>query len=434
MVQTENFSTKISLSLKLDCGWCAYLLFLLKINEPRIYFLATRNLISMKQLQMVDLKGQYEKIKEQVDASIMDVVNSTAYINGPQVHAFQKELEEYLGVKHVIPCANGTDALQIAMMGLGLQAGDEVITADFTFAATVEVIALLHLTPVLVDVDPNTFNIDIAAVEKAITPKTKAIVPVHLFGHVTNMDAIMELAEKHNLYVIEDNAQAIGADYTFKNGRKQKAGTIGDVGATSFFPSKNLGCYGDGGAIFTNNDELAHTLRGIVNHGMYVRYHHDVVGVNSRLDSIQAAVLRAKLPQLDTYNKARQNAARAYTKALKNAKHVITPSTFTHKKCEINCGICHTCDCHVFHQYTLRITNGKRDELAKHFQEKGIPHGIYYPIPLHLQKAYADERYQEADFEVTNQLVNEVISLPMHTELDEEQIHYIVSEILKVVG
>lgn len=382
---------------------------------------------------MVDLKGQYEKIKEEVDESIMEVVNSTAYINGPQVHAFQKDLEDYLGVKHVIPCANGTDALQIAMMGLGLQPGDEVITADFTFAATVEVIALLNLTPVLVDVDAETFNIDVAAVERAITPKTKAIVPVHLFGHVANMDAIIELAKKHNLYVIEDNAQAIGADYIFKNGTKQKAGTIGDVGATSFFPSKNLGCYGDGGAIFTNDDDLAHIIRGIVNHGMYERYHHDVVGVNSRLDSIQAAVLRAKLPNLDTYNLARQNAARAYTKALENSPNIITPTTFTHKKCDVQCSICDTCDCHVFHQYTLRITNGKRDALAKHFQEKGIPHGIYYPIPLHLQKAYADERYIEADFTVTNQLVKEVISLPMHTELDNEQIEYITSEILKVV-
>lgn len=382
---------------------------------------------------MVDLKGQYEKIKAQVDKSIIEVVNSTAYINGPEVHAFQKELEDYLGVKHVIPCANGTDALQIAMMGLGLQPGDEVITADFTFAATVEVIALLNLTPVLVDVDSETYNIDVDALEKAITPKTKAIVPVHLFGHVANMDAVMDLANKHNLFVIEDNAQAIGASYTFKNGKSQKAGTIGDAGATSFFPSKNLGCYGDGGAIFTNNDDLAHTIRGIVNHGMYERYHHDVVGVNSRLDSIQAAVLRAKLPNLDIYNAARQSAARKYSKALENSPNIITPTTFTQKKCEVKCSICDTCDCHVFHQYTLRITNGKRDELAKHFQEKGIPHGVYYPIPLHLQKAYADERYNEADFTVTNQLVKEVISLPMHTELDMEQIEFITAEILKVV-
>ncbi len=261
---------------------------------------------------MVDLVGQYQGIKKQVDESIAQILNSAAFINGPEVHAFQKDLEDYLQVKHVIPCANGTDALQIAMMGLGLQPGDEVITADFTFAATVEVIALLRLTPVLVDVEPDTFNIDPIAIEKAITSKTKAIVPVHLFGQCANMDAIMDIAEKHGLFVIEDNAQAIGANYTFKNGKKKKAGTIGHVASTSFFPSKNLGCYGDGGAIFTDNDELAHTIRGIVNHGMYTRYHHDVVGVNSRLDTIQAAVLRAKLPHLDTYCNRRREAARKY--------------------------------------------------------------------------------------------------------------------------
>ncbi len=379
---------------------------------------------------MVDLKGQYEDIKEQVNQSITEVLENTAFINGPEVQNFQKELEAYLGVKHVIPCANGTDALQIAMMGLNLMPGDEVITADFTFAATVEVIALLQLTPVLVDVYPDTFNIDIEALEKAITPKTKAIVPVHLFGQSANMDAIMALAEKHNLYVIEDNAQAIGANYTFKNGSKKKAGTIGHIGATSFFPSKNLGCYGDGGAIFTNDDDLAHTLRGVVNHGMYERYYHDVVGVNSRLDSIQAAVLRAKLPKLDSYNKARQEAARKYTAALKDHPDIETPVTKTNVDCSKTHGICDTCDCHVFHQYTLRITSGKRDALAKHLQEKGIPHGIYYPIPLHSQKAYKDARYNEADFPVTNQLVKEVISLPMHTELDDEQIQFITNTII----
>ncbi|NND88792.1 MAG: DegT/DnrJ/EryC1/StrS family aminotransferase, partial [Flavobacteriaceae bacterium] len=262
----------------------------------------------MKKIQMVDLKGQYEKIKDRVNTSVIDVIESTAFVNGPEVHAFQKELEDYLEVKHVIPCANGTDALQIAMMGLGLQPGDEVITADFTFAATVEVIALLQLTPILVDVDPVNFNIDVEAIRKAITPKTKAIVPVHLYGLAANMDEIMNLAKEHDLYVIEDNAQGIGATYTSSNGEKIKTGGIGHVGSTSFFPSKNLGCYGDGGAIFTNDDELAHTIRGIVNHGMYERYHHDVVGVNSRLDSIQATVLRAKLPNLDAYNEARRNA------------------------------------------------------------------------------------------------------------------------------
>lgn len=388
----------------------------------------------MRKLQMVDLKSQYEPIKEQINTAITQVLESAAFINGPEVQNFQKELETYLGVKHVIPCANGTDALQIAMMGLGLKPGDEVITADFTFAATVEVIALLQLTPVLVDVEPDTFNISPAAIRKAITPKTKAIVPVHLFGHCANMDEILKIAEEFNLFVIEDNAQAIGADYTFKNGKKKKAGTIGHVGATSFFPSKNLGCYGDGGALFTNDDALAHTLRGIVNHGMYERYHHDVVGVNSRLDSIQAAVLRAKLPHLDSYNKARQQAAKQYTSAFKNNPHLITPSTFTQRNCSKSNGICEGCDCHVFHQYTLRVTNGKRDELAKHLGEKGIPFGIYYPIPLHLQKAYLDTRYREADFPVTNQLVKEVISLPMHTELDPEQIGYITHTILTFLG
>ena len=372
----------------------------------------------MKKIQMVDLKGQYEGIKNEVNDSLQQILADTSFINGPHVHDFQKDLEEYLGVKHVIPCANGTDALQIAMMGLGLKPGDEVITADFTFAATVEVIALLQLTPVLVDVDPKTFNIDPEKIKAAITPKTKAIVPVHLFGQVADMDAIMEIAKEHDLFVIEDNAQAIGADYHSKEAQTMKAGTIGDVAATSFFPSKNLGAYGDGGAIFTNNDELAHTIRGIVNHGMYERYHHDVVGVNSRLDSFQAAVLKAKLPRLDIFNEARKASALRYSEAFKDVPGVETPYTEGH------------CDTHVFHQYTLKIADGKRDALAKHLQEKEIPFGIYYPIPLHLQKAYKDERYNEADFPVTNQLVKEVISLPMHTELDDDQIDYITTTII----
>ncbi len=377
---------------------------------------------------MVDLVGQYQEIKDEVNVSVQQVFDTAAFINGPEVQAFQKELESYLGIKHVIPCANGTDALQIAMMGLGLKPGDEVITADFTFAATVEVIGLLGLTPVLVDVDPETYNIDPVAVEKAITSKTKAIVPVHLFGQCAPMDTLLEIAEKHNLFLIEDNAQAIGATHTFKDGRKKKAGTMGHVGATSFFPSKNLGCYGDGGAIFTNDDDLAHYIRGIVNHGMYERYHHDVIGVNSRLDSIQAAVLRAKLPRLDAYCERRREAARKYNAAFQGHDAIILPKTVN------NCGgICSTCDCHVFHQYTLRITNGKRDALASHLAEKGIPFGIYYPIPLHSQKAYKDERYKEADFPVTNQLVKEVISLPMHTELDDEQIVFITKTILDFI-
>jgi dTDP-4-amino-4,6-dideoxygalactose transaminase len=375
----------------------------------------------MKKIQMVDLKSQYEKIKTTVDASIQEVLDTTTYINGPKVHEFQKNLEQYLDVKHVIPCANGTDALQIAMMGLGLQPGDEVITADFTFAATVEVIALLQLTPVLVDVDIVNMNISIDAIKKAITPKTKAIVPVHLFGRAANMEAIMRIANEHDLYVIEDNAQAIGANCKFSDGTKRKAGTIGHVSSTSFFPSKNLGCYGDGGAIFTNDDALAHTIRGIVNHGMYVRYHHDVVGVNSRLDSIQAAVLNAKLPLLDSYNKTRQNAARKYSSAFEGHKNIIAPS------------ICDICDCHVFHQYTLRIIDADRDALMEHLLAKGIPCAIYYPIPLHSQKAYVDSRYKEEDFPVTNQLVKEVISLPMHTELDDEQIKYITESVLEYI-
>ena len=373
----------------------------------------------MKKIQMVDLKGQYEAIKETVNNSIQEVLDTNTYINGPQVQQFQKNLEEYLDVKHVIPCANGTDALQIAMMGLDLKPGDEVITADFTFAATVEVIALLQLTPVLVDVNLVNMNISIDAIKKAITPKTKAIVPVHLFGRAANMEAIMRIAKEFNLYVIEDNAQAIGANCKFSDGKKMKAGTIGHVGSTSFFPSKNLGCYGDGGAIFTNDDALAHKLRGIVNHGMYVRYHHDVVGVNSRLDSIQAAVLNAKLPLLDQYNAARQNAARKYSAAFEGHKNIVAPS------------ICDICDCHVFHQYTLRIIDGDRDGLMQHLLDKAIPCAIYYPIPLHSQKAYLDSRYKEEDFPVTNQLVKEVISLPMHTELDDEQIKFITDSVLE---
>lgn len=375
----------------------------------------------MKKIQMVDLKTQYDHIKDTVNASIQEVLDTTSYINGPQVHSFQKNLEGYLGAKHVIPCANGTDALQIAMMGLGLQPGDEVITADFTFAATVEVIALLQLTPVLVDVEEDTYNISIEAIKKAITPKTKAIVPVHLFGQAANMEAIMALAAAHNLYVIEDNAQAIGANYKYADGSKQKVGVIGHVASTSFFPSKNLGCYGDGGAIFTNDDALAHTLRGIVNHGMYVRYHHDVVGVNSRLDSIQAAVLNAKLPHLDNYNKARREAAAKYSAALSVSDKIITPV------------IAGDDDSHVFHQYVFRVLDTDRDALMQHLLDKGIPCAIYYPIPLHSQKAYASSRYNEADFPVTNRLVKEVLALPMHTELDDEQIKFITDSVLEFV-
>lgn len=372
----------------------------------------------MRKIQMVDLQTQYEFIKPQVDAGMQEVLSSAQFINGPAVRNFQANLEAYLGVKHVIPCANGTDALQVAMMGLGLKPGDEVITADFTFAATVEVIALLGLTPVLVDVLPDTFNIDPEAVENAITPNTKAIVPVHLFGQVADMDAIMEIANKHNLYVIEDNAQGIGATFTSKEGTKTKTGGIGHVGSTSFFPSKNLGCYGDGGAIFTNDDDLAHIIRGIVNHGMYKRYHHDVVGVNSRLDSLQAVVLNEKLKLLDFYNERRKWAAIRYSQLLQDHPKIETPITSG------------DCDSHVYHQYTLKIVGADRDALVEHLQQHNVPCGVYYPIPLHLQKAYVDKRYKEQDFSVTNQLIDEVVSLPMHSELDEEQIQFICKTIL----
>lgn len=373
---------------------------------------------------MVDLGGQYQKIKSEVNDSITEILESSAFINGPAVKEFQINLEKYLGVKHVIPCANGTDALQIAMMGLGLKPGDEVITADFTFASTVEVIALLGLTPVLVDVCPNLFTINVDIIEKAITPNTKAIVPVHLFGHCANMEVIMEIASKHDLFVIEDCAQSMGADYVFSNGSSVKSGNIGHVSATSFFPSKNLGCYGDGGAIFTNDDDLAHTIRGIVNHGMYKRYHHDVVGVNSRLDSIQAAVLNAKLPLLDAYNTARQLAARKYTEKLRGLDALILPAIRCNKE-----NTSTSCNCHVFHQYTIRLVDGNRDELVAHLNSKGVPCGVYYPIPLHQQKAYSNDRYNEVDFTITNQLSKQVFSLPMHTELEDDQIEYIVDTI-----
>ena len=380
----------------------------------------------MKKIQMVDLQSQYDRIKDEINKSVIGVMQDATFINGPTVKSFQNNLEAYLNVKHVIPCANGTDALQIAMMALGLKPGDEVITTNFTFAATVEVIALLNLKPVLVDVDLNTFNIDVDKLEKVITSKTKAIVPVHLFGQSANMEKIMLIAKEFNLFVIEDNAQAIGAEYQFKSGLKLKTGTIGDIGTTSFFPSKNLGCFGDGGALFTNNDRLAKKIRGIVNHGMYERYHHDVVGVNSRLDSVQAAVLNTKLPHLNSYNKSRQSSARKYTEALKSCNEIKTP-TFSNG-CKV---ICQNCHCHVFHQYTIRILSGRRNELANFLSDLKIPFGIYYPIPLHKQNAYKNEDYKDQDFKNTNTLCDEVISLPMHSELTDDQIDYISSKINK---
>ncbi len=374
----------------------------------------------MKKIQMVDLQSQYYKIKSDVDNAVLNVLDSAAFINGPEVKSFQTELETYLDVKHVIPCANGTDALQIALMALDLQEGDEVITADFTFAATVEVIHLLKLKSVLVDVDYETFTMDVEKLKAAITPKTRAIIPVHLFGQCANMEEILKVAKQHNLAVIEDNAQAIGADFTFSDGIVKKSGTMGILGTTSFFPSKNLGCYGDGGAIFTNDDELAHKIRGIVNHGMYERYYHDEVGVNSRLDSIQATVLRKKLPLLDTYNEARRKAADYYDEAFAGHSNILTP-----KRAENST--------HVFHQYTLRILNGKRNELQQFLAEKEIPAMIYYPVALRKQKAYFQES-DDKDFANTDRLLNEVISLPMHTELDEEQLKYITDAVLEFMS
>lgn len=375
----------------------------------------------MKKIQMVDLQSQYLHIKEDIDRSIQAVIDSAAFIKGPAVISFQKNLEQYTGAKHVIPVGNGTDALQIALMALGLQPGDEVITPTFTFIATAEVVALLGLKPVVVDVDWDTMNISVEAVRKAITPRTKAIVPVHLFGQCADMEALMAIAKEHNLYIVEDACQAIGAVYTFANGTQKQAATMGDIGCTSFFPSKNLGCYGDGGAIFTNDDELAAKMRAIANHGMVVRYYHDTIGVNSRLDSIQAAVLGAKLPHLDEYIEARQKAAAYYDEAFKNNSHILIPTRAANST-------------HVFHQYTLRLIEVDREALRNALAEAGIPAMIYYPVPLHMQKAYQDSRYKEGDFPVAERLANCVLSLPMHTELDEEQLAYITQNVLEALN
>lgn len=374
----------------------------------------------MRKIQMVDLQTQYQRIKADIDRGIQDVIDSAAFVKGQKVTDFQQHLETYTGAKHIITVGNGTDALQIALMGLGLQKGDEVITPTFTFIATAEVVALLGLTPVVVDVDWETMNMSAEAVRRAITPKTKAIAPVHLFGQCANMQEIMEIAREHHLYVVEDACQAIGAEYTFADGTTKQAGTIGDIGCTSFFPSKNLGCYGDGGAIFTNNDELAARMRAIANHGMVVRYHHDMIGVNSRLDSIQAAVLDAKLPHLDEYIAARRRAAAYYDRALDGNEHILLPGHETHST-------------HVYHQYTVRLQGVDRDAVREGLQAKGIPAMIYYPVPLHLQKAYQDPRYQAGDFPVAERLADCVLSLPMHTELDEEQLEYITSNLLALV-
>ncbi len=369
---------------------------------------------------MVDLKSQYTKIKTEVDQKIADVIEKVEFINGSEVKLFKQELAEYLKVKHVIPCGNGTDALQIAMMALGLQQGDEVISSDFTFIATVETIALLKLTPVMVDVRPDTFCIDPDCIEKAITSKTKAIMPVHLFGQCSDMDRIMEIAEKHNLFVIEDTAQAIGSDFISEKNWTKKAGTIGHIGCTSFFPSKNLGCYGDGGAIFTNDDELAEKISSIVNHGMKVRYYHDNIGVNSRLDTIQAAILRVKLPHLDEYNLARLKAADYYDKAFADCTKITTPVRSPKST-------------HTFHQYTVVLNNVDRKALMEHLNNKGIASAVYYPVALHNQKAFQDFKYNPEDYPVTDKLCETVLSLPMNTELDSETLKYITDSVLEFV-
>lgn len=365
---------------------------------------------------MVDLQTQYQHIKADIDRGIAEVIDSSAFIKGPKVSAFQEHLEAYTGAKHVIGVGNGTDALQIALMALGLKPGDEVITPTFTFIATAEVVALLGLTPVVVDVDWGTMNISVEGIRKAITQKTKAIVPVHLFGQCANMEAIMAIAKEHHLFVVEDACQAIGAEY-----KGRQAGTIGDIGCTSFFPSKNLGCYGDGGALFTNDDALAEKIKAIANHGCFLRYHHDFVGVNSRLDSIQAAILDAKLPHLDEYIVNRQHAAAYYDKAFAGHPHILIPEHEPNST-------------HVYHQYTLRLIDVNRDKVKEYLATHDIPAMVYYPIPLHLQKAYQDPRYKAGDFPVAERLMNCVLSLPMHTELDEEQLEYITRNVIQAIG
>jgi dTDP-4-amino-4,6-dideoxygalactose transaminase len=372
----------------------------------------------MKKINMVDLNGQYRKIRWQVNREIKKVINSSSFINGPIVKDFQNNLQEYLNVRHVIPCANGTDALQIALMALDLKRGDEIITTNFSFASTIEVILLLGLKPVVIDIEPKSFNINPNLIQDKITERTRAIIPVHLFGQSCRMEEILEIANKNNLQVIEDNAQALGSTYRFSNSEKQMCGTIGDIATTSFFPSKNLGCYGDGGAIFTNSDNLAYKMRGIVNHGMYERYYHDEIGVNSRLDSIQAAILNVKLKYLDKYNKRRQAAASLYNASFDGIDEIEVPFVES------------DIDSHVYHQYTLKINNGKRDELANHLQKNKIPFGIYYPLGFHEQKAYKQEFISDNDFPETNKVKDQVISLPMHTELTKKQIKFISNTII----
>ncbi len=375
----------------------------------------------MKPIQMVDTRSQYLKIKKEIDAAVLEVMDTAAYINGKAVKDFTENLGQYMGAGHTIPCANGTDALQIAMMALGLEPGDEVITPSFTYIATTEVVALLRLQPVFVEVDPKTFCISPDAVRKAITPKTKAIVPVHLYGHAAPMEEIMQIAEEFGLFVIEDNAQAIGCDYTFSDGTRKKTGTIGTIGTTSFYPSKNLGAYGDGGAIFTNDATLAHKIKMIANHGQQKRYYHELVGCNSRLDSIQAAILNIKLANLDQYNTARQQVAARYNAAFAGNPKIITP--FKAAYCT-----------HVYHQYTLVLDGVNRDELVSHLAEKKIPSMIYYPVPGHKQEMFASFKLPEYHLAITDWLTERVVSLPIHTEMDNDQLEYITKNVLEFIN
>lgn len=375
--------------------------------------------IGMK-LQMVDLRGQYQRIKNEIDASIKNVIESAAFINGTPVKEFARHLEEFTGAKHVIPCANGTDALQIALMALNLKPGDEVIVPAFTYVASAEVIGLLGLIPVMVDVDPGTFNVTLKNIERALTSRTRAIIPVHLFGQSCDMEAILDFAKQHDLFVVEDNAQAIGAIYSFSNGKRSRTGTMGDFGCTSFFPSKNLGCYGDGGALMTNDDVLADRARMIANHGQKVKYHHEVIGCNSRLDTIQAAILDVKLKYLNEYNLARHEAARYYTIRLKDIEGIVLPEEKAYST-------------HVYHQYTLKIEGGKRDTLKKFLEEDGIPSMIYYPLPLQEQEAFRKIARSTGDLIESSRLASSVLSLPMHTELTREQQDIVIDRVKKFI-
>ena len=376
------------------------------------------NLISGKPLPMVDLKSQYDRLKDEIMGGFHEVLENTQFINGPIVKEFAAQLADYLDVKHAIPCGNGTDALQIALMSLGLKPGDEVITTPFTFVATAEVIGLLGLKPVFVDVDPDTFLMDVSKLEEKITPNTRCVIPVHLFGQCVDMESLVAICKKHDLKIVEDNAQAIGAEIRFSDGTVKKAGTIGDLGTTSFFPSKNLGCYGDGGAIFTNNEDYGKLVKMIVNHGSSKKYYHDVIGVNSRLDSLQAVVLKAKLPQLDAFNRARQEVAAFYNDKFKDLESVQTPSFASWST-------------HVFHQYTLRLIDVERVPFMEYLKECGISSAVYYPVPLHIQEGYKESGYTNGDFPISEELSESVISLPIHTEMDNDKLEYITSKVIE---